>query len=83
MTDDLRQQKLDMWRKKLAELEKELEDIIQRRSEAAAMGDLRENAAYQLATEDAENYRARIADVQKIISDLEDEDQDEKGKKGK
>lgn len=70
MQDGLKQQKLDMWNKKLADLEKELEEILMRKGEAAAEGDLSENAAYKMAAEDAETYRARIAEVKKIISDL-------------
>ena len=69
--DNLKQQKLEMWNKKLLDLEKELERILVEKGEAAAMGDLSENAAYKMAAEDAETYRARIAEVKKIIADLE------------
>lgn len=68
-----------MWRKKLVALEKELEAIIVRRGEAAREGDLRENAAFQMASEDADTYRVRIVEVKKIIEKLEDET----GSKGK
>lgn len=71
MSDDLKQEKLKMWNKKLTDLEKELEEILVRKGEAAREGDLRENAAYQMAAEDADTWRARIEDVKKIISDLE------------
>ncbi len=64
-------EKLNMWKGKLVELEKELEAIMQRRGEAAAMGDLSENAAFQMADEDADVYQTRIDEVRKIISDLE------------
>ncbi len=67
-----------MWKNKLLELEKELEAIMQRRGEAAAMGDLSENAAFQMADEDADVYQTRIDEVRKIISDLETKDQGEK-----
>lgn len=63
--------KLNMWRQKLGDLEKELEVIMQRRGEAAAMGDLSENAAFQMANEDADVYQTRIDEVRKIIFDLE------------
>lgn len=69
--DNIKQQKLEMWSKKLIDLEKELEAIMIRKGEAAAEGDLSENAAYKMAIEDADTYRARIAEVKKIISDLE------------
>ncbi len=70
MQDGLKQEKLNMWNKKLADLEKELEEILMRKGEAAAEGDLSENAAYKMAAEDADTYRARIAEVKKIITDL-------------
>lgn len=71
MDKKLRQEKLKMWQGKLAQLEKELGEIIQRKSEAAAMGDISENAPYKQAVEDADSWRVRIADVKKIILDLE------------
>jgi transcription elongation GreA/GreB family factor len=74
MQDGLKREKLNMWNKKLADLEKELEAILMRKGEAAAEGDLSENAAYKMAAEDADTYRARIAEVKKIISDIGGED---------
>lgn len=68
--NDLKKQKLEMWTKKLAELEKGLEKVMAQKGEAAAMGDLSENAAYKMAMEEADTYRARIAEVKKIIADL-------------
>lgn len=68
--DKIKQQKIDMWKKKLVNLEKELDKVMQRKGEAAAMGDLSENAAYKMAMEEADTYRARIADVKKILRDL-------------
>ena len=69
--EDIKKQKLEMWNKKLIQLRKELEEIIQRRGEAARDGDLSENAAFKQASEDADSWRARIEDIRKIISDLE------------
>lgn len=63
--------KLKRWINQLQKLEKELEAIMQRRGEAAQMGDLSENAAFQMASEDADTYRVRIDEVKKIISNLE------------
>lgn len=71
MSDKLHQEKLKMWRGKLVQLEIELEEIMKRRGEAAREGDLRENAAYHMATEDAETWRVRIDEVKKIIANLE------------
>lgn len=67
------QQKIEMWKKELIKLEKELEEISRRKGEAAKDGDLRENAAYQMAVEDAETWRARISTIKKIIADLQKE----------
>lgn len=69
----LLEQKLKMWQEKLVDLEKEYAAINRRKGEAAAMGDLSENAAYQMATEDADIYRTRMLEVQKIIRGIEDE----------
>lgn len=63
-------QKLEYWQKKLLELEKAYESLNLKKGEAASDGDLSENAAYKLATEEAETYSARIADVKKIIAGL-------------
>lgn len=70
-TDELREKKLKMWRKKFEEAEVELREIIERRSEAAAMGDLRENAAFLMADEDVATQRVRIEELKKIIAKLE------------
>jgi transcription elongation GreA/GreB family factor len=71
--DDITKQKLDMWTKKKLQLEKELGEIMIKKGEAAKEGDLRENAAYQMAVEDADTWRARLQDVEKIIANLEAE----------
>ena len=62
-----------MWQGKLVGLEHDLEAVSKRKGEAAAMGDLSENAAYQMAIEDAEMYRTRISEVRKILAKLEEE----------
>lgn len=79
--DDIKQQKIEMWRKKLDQLQKEYKEIMQRRGEAAREGDLRENAAYQMATQDAETWRVRISEVRKILSDLGFNVEEEEAKK--
>jgi transcription elongation GreA/GreB family factor len=73
MSDEIKQQKIEMWAKKLSQLEADLIEIMARRGEAAREGDLRENAAYKQATEDAEMARVRISEIKKIISDLEND----------
>lgn len=65
------QEKLDMWKKKLEKLEKEYEVIMQKRGEAMAMGDLSENAAFQMLDEDATTWRIRIDEVKSIIAKIE------------
>lgn len=68
---DLKQEKLKLWKSKLQKLEIELTQIMQRRGEAMAMGDLRENAAFQMLDEDASTWRVKIQEVKKIIANLE------------
>ena len=70
MTDDLLRQKLEMWQKKVTELEEEYEVTMVARGEAAREGDLRENAAYQMLTEKGEFISARIGETKKIIAEL-------------
>lgn len=70
--DKLKQEKIDMWKSKLEALEKEYKETMQQRGEAAAMGDLRENIAYQMATEKGEVLSVRMSDIQKMIRELED-----------
>lgn len=69
--DKLKQEKINMWKEKLEDLEKKLEQTMQEKGEAASMGDLSENAAYKMALEEADTLQARIDEVRKIISDLE------------
>lgn len=78
MDPKLRIQKLKMWRGKLAQLEEELKGIYAKKEEAAKEGDLRENAAYHLAVEDADTWRVRIIEIKKIIADLEKDGKDGK-----
>lgn len=72
MMASTKQEKLKMWKDKLVALEKEYESTMVQRGEAASMGDLRENAAYQMLTEQGEVLSARIAETQKIIRELEE-----------
>lgn len=76
--DELTQKKIKMWKEKLVKLEKEYEEIMVRRGEAMKEGDLRENAAFQMADEDASTYNVRMDEVKKIIAKLEKDS--EKGK---
>lgn len=71
MDRKLRQQKIKMWQGTLKQLEEELKAITAKKSQVAQDGDLSENVAYKIATEDAETTRVRIEEVKKIIADLE------------
>lgn len=73
MDKKLKEEKLKMWQGKLKKLQKEYEDIMQKRGEAIAMGDLSENAAFQMADEDAATWRIRIEEVEKIIKTIEED----------
>lgn len=71
MNKNVRLEKIQMWRDTLKQLEDQLAVILAKKGEAAQEGDLSENAAYKLATEDAETTRVRIEEVKKIIAELE------------
>lgn len=71
MDKKLKQEKIKMWQGKLANLQKEYEEIMVKRGEAIAMGDLSENAAFKMADEDAITWRVRIDEIKNIIKTLE------------
>ena len=73
MDAKLKQEKLKLWKGKLTKLQTEYEDIMQKRGEAMAMGDLRENGAFQMLDEDSATWRIRIEEIKKIISTIEKE----------
>lgn len=68
---DETKQKLEMWNKKLVDLERRLAETMIKRGEAMAMGDLRENAAFSDADEEANVLRQRIEEMRKIITKIE------------
>lgn len=65
------EEKLKLWQGKLEKLIKEYEVIMQKRGEAIQMGDLRENGAFQMLSEDADTYRVRIDEVRSLIAKIE------------
>lgn len=71
MNATLRKEKLKMWKENLKQLESELGVILAKKGQAAQQGDLSENAAYNLATEDEATCRVRIEEIKKIIKELE------------
>ena len=66
-----KQEKLKLWKKQATELEKELGEAMIKKGEAAQEGDLRENAKYQDARDQAEVLSVRLGNIQKMIKDLE------------
>lgn len=60
-----------MWKDNLKQLEEDLRVVTEKKGAAAQEGDLSENAAYTMASEDAETTRVRIEEVKKIIRALE------------
>lgn len=71
--DTLTAQKLKMWEGKLEKLKVAYQEVLTRRGEAMREGDLRENAAFQLADEDASAMNVQIAEYEKIIDKLKKE----------
>lgn len=69
--DNINQQKSKIWQEKLRKMEEEYKEIMIKRGEAMAMGDLRENAAFQMLDEDASTWRVKIGEVKKILAALE------------
>lgn len=70
MDKKLRQQKIEIWEDNLKQLEEQLKVITEKKGAAAAEGDLSENAAYTIASEDAETARVRIVEIKNIIREL-------------
>lgn len=68
----LNQEKIAMWQGKLRKLEEEYKVIMLKRGEAMQMGDLRENADFRSLSEDADTWRVRIEEIQKIIGGIKD-----------
>ncbi|OGE25986.1 hypothetical protein A3H85_00770 [Candidatus Daviesbacteria bacterium RIFCSPLOWO2_02_FULL_40_8] len=67
-----------MWQDKLEKVKVEYGVVMQKRGEAMQMGDLRENAAFQMLSEDADTYRARINETEKIIANIENNIKEDK-----
>lgn len=71
--DKLTEDKLKLWEGKLAKLKVAYQEVLNRRGEAMREGDLRENAAFQLADEDASAMNVQMAEVEKIIAKIKKE----------
>jgi len=73
MNKNLLKQKLAFWKKQETELEKRFKELMQLRGEAAREGDLKENAGYELRTEEAQVASAQLGQARKTIKKLEEE----------
>ncbi len=72
---DIKQKKeqLKFWKKQEIDLEKRFGELMKLRGEAAQEGDLRENAAYELRTEEAQVASSQLAMAKKKRAELEKE----------
>lgn len=66
-------EKLSFWRDREKQLEERFKKFMKLRGEAAAEGDLSENASYELRTESAQVTSAQLGQVKKTIKQLEGE----------
>lgn len=73
MTKQQLLEKLNFWKEREKALEERFKKMMKRRGEAAAEGDLSENAGYEMATQDAQLASAQLANVKKAIKDIEQE----------
>ena len=71
MDKTLKQEKIKLWKKQEADLEKELGETMKKKGAAAQLGDLSENADYKMYIEQSEMISARLALIQKMIKDFE------------
>ena len=64
-------EKLGFWKFREEALEEKFKKQMKLRGEAAAEGDLSENASYEQHTQDAQLASAQLANVKKAIRDIE------------
>lgn len=69
----LLKEKLNFWKKQETALEKRFNELMLLRGEAAREGDLKENAGYELRTEEAQVASAQLGNARKTIKKLEEE----------
>lgn len=73
MNKKVLKEKLAFWKKQEIELEKRFNNLMVLRGEAAREGDLKENAGYELRTEEAQVASAQLGQARKTIKQLEEE----------
>lgn len=73
MTKQQLLEKLAFWREREKTLEERFKKQMKLRGEAAAEGDLSENASYESHTQDAQLASAQLANVKKAIKGIESE----------
>ncbi len=66
-------EKLAFWKKQEIELEERFNKLMLLRGEAAREGDLKENAGYELRTEEAQVASAQLGQARKSIKKIEEE----------
>ena len=66
-------EQLKFWKKQEVDLEKRFKELMQLRGEAAQEGDLRENAAYELRTEEAQVASSQLGMAKKKVNEIEKE----------
>jgi hypothetical protein len=71
MDKKLLQEQLKFWKKQETDLQKRFDELMILRGEAAQEGDLRENASYELRTEEAQVASSQLATAKKKIRELE------------
>ena len=64
-------EKLAFWKEREVTLEKKFKDLMKLRGEAAAEGDLSENASFEMRTQDAQVTSEQLANVKRSIRELE------------
>lgn len=72
MDKKLLKEKLQFWKKQETALEKRFNELMLLRGEAAREGDLKENAGYELRTEDAQVASAQLGNARRTIKKLEE-----------
>ena len=66
-------EKLAFWKVREQALEEKFKKQMKLRGEAAAEGDLSENASYESHTQEAQLASAQLANVKKSIKEIEEE----------
>lgn len=69
--DKATEEKLKMWQGKLLELQKGLDSVAEKRTEAAENGEDEDSALFQTLEEEASAYQARIEEIKNLLVKME------------